>query len=199
LKYFKVWPADPTLSAWVFYQDDSRGRLVCRDLYKGARCQTCGKVFVEEALLKNGISPDFKVRTKRDWAGTWDSMIVCSQRFRETVESAGVTGLLFHAIPSVSDHFVAICDHLVRTDESRAGFEDHDICTACNRYKERLVGPFTSAMDVRVNSLTFFASTFTNENSFSSFRVIFVGSEVVQILKEAKLKGLEFVLDRSST
>lgn len=190
MRYFTLYPADPTLRAWCFYDDDTRGRLALRPEYQDLACPVCGK-FDENRALSRGISPEFKPKTRRDWVGSADDRILASARFRDVV--TGVDGLEFLPLPARSDYFLVSCVHVVETDERLAGFENRQPCPACGRFRERLVGPRLASMRLPAEGRSVFVSEIANENAKVSYRPMFADEVLVGMLRDAKVSGIDYV------
>jgi hypothetical protein len=190
LKIYTLEPADDRNDAWLFFADDAQGRLKIRPEYADLACRRCGK-FDEDAAIARGLPVDFVIRSKRDYIATCDDHICVSPRFRDHALTANLSGLRFIPLPR-GDRYLAICDRRMPTDESKAGFENHDLCVVCRRYRERLVGPALASMQLPETDAGFFVSEIANENIKVAYRPIFAGERVKQTLKAAKLTGIDF-------
>lgn len=183
-------PEDDSSDSWLFFEDDAKGRLVVREEYRDLRCRACGKID-EEIALQRGISPRFAIRSRRDVIATGDDRICVSSRFRDLIASHAFEGLDFIPIPE-SDRFLLIPVCLVKTDELRAGFENHQKCSVCERFGERIIGPMIDGMEIPDSSKTFFSSAIANENVKVSYRPLFSSEAIVSALKAAKVSGIDY-------
>lgn len=191
MKIYTCCSDDDTQEHWLFFEDVG-GRLKVRTEYRDLACSSCGKID-EQAALRRGVSSNFAVRAKKDWIGTSDDYVCMTLRLRNIIESNGFRGLVFLEIPEAPNHFVVNCVNLVRTDEVKAGFENHGKCPTCGRFADRLIGPLIDGMAVPTEDDTFFASAIANESVHVSYRPIFASERIVKVLKAAKIKGVDFV------
>lgn len=192
MKYYTLYPKDTPKWNWIFFEDDQNGHLIVRPEYKDLVCGSCGKID-EATAIKRGVTDNFKIKSKLDWHGTFDDQICVTRLFRDIIETEKFQGLKFISIPSDPDRFLVICTNLVATNEKLAGFENIDLCSACGRYKEKVVGPMLQGMELPDSDLTFFASKIANENVKVSYRPIFASNTIVKVLKKAKIKGICYV------
>ena len=189
---YELAPMDSRKSHWLFFHDDSNGRLVVRPEYRALACPGCGKIS-EERALREGVSSEFRVNSNKDWLGTSEGWIVVSERFCDLVHAHDIKGAAFYPIPSEPGHFVFQCVDLVETDEEKAGFESKNKCSMCDRHAEKLVGPLQDGMKVPPSQRTFFASEIMNENVKAGYRPVFAHDSLCKILKKGGIKGIDYV------
>lgn len=189
---FELCPIDDRRDHWVFYSDDAHDHLVVRPQYGDLVCGGCGKVN-EDAALERGVSPDFLVRSSKDWLGTGESWVVVTSAFQQVVQDNNLQGLTFVSMPSDEEHYLAICTCLAQTDREKAGFQTKNRCSVCRRPGERYEGPLVDGLVVPESPMTFFSSEVANESVKASYRPIFAQKPLVDILKRHAISGIDYL------
>lgn len=159
-----------------------------RDIYLDLRCSQCGKID-EFAALSRGISEDIVFPKKvPDFLRSGEDFTIVSDTMRRVLDGLDNVAVRYFPFPSNARFFVAFPDEMVLSEENNKAFRvEGGCCSKCRRVSESVFGselfPFRS--DFVLGALLFERTT--------NVAPMWIGCEkVVESLKQAKLKGLEF-------
>ena len=189
--FYLIEPDDELSDNWLFFEEDLNGVLVVREEYRDLVCQSCGKID-ENIAISRGLSSHFIVETNSDIVATSEDWICVSARFCDEIMKLKFGGLRFIPLAD-SKHSIVMPELLVETDETRAGFENHNQCTSCGRFGERIIGPFIQGMRLPASDSTFFASSIANENVKVSYYRFFASELMVEAIRKLEFAGIDFV------
>ncbi len=176
---------------WLLFEDDCSGVLIPRPEYKELVCPSCCKIN-ERSALQIGVSNRFKVPGKKDIYSSSDEYLLVSRRLRDFILTSGVKGLKFCPIPSTDNYCLMACDHFVKVNHEKVGFEYIDRCSRCDRYSEIIVGPLIAGLHVPDDPLTVFCAEIANENVKVSYYPIFATKTVKKLIENEKFSGILF-------
>lgn len=188
---YMIEPDDELSDNWLFFEDDPNGILVVREEYRDLVCQSCGKID-ENIAISRGPSSNFIVQTNSDIIATSEDWICVSARFCEQINNLEFGGLRFVSLAD-SKFSIVMPELLVETDETKAGFENHNQCASCGRFGERIIGPFIEGMRLPTSNSTFFASSIANENVKVSYYRFFASELMVEAIRRLEFAGIDFV------
>jgi hypothetical protein len=160
-----------------------------------ARCDVCGGVLDKQKDSLAGVR--IRKRRDRDFSFTYDHVCVVSQRFRDVCESNGLTGTVFVQFPDDPGFYAFWSDTVVEYDWEAAGSEFLELCPRCGKYVQITTGKYTLKPGSEVPE-DGFAETdlwfgFINQEVDGRGPLILCGDGAAKVLREAKLRGLEFV------
>lgn len=152
-------------------------------------CSACGR-----KLDSSWINPQYRVgRRRRDACATYDGYFLVSRRFKDAWESAGHEGAIFDALPRDRDFFALRSNRQVSFDAERAGTRLEDYCNSCHAYAT-VVGSRPTALVGVDQPLArgLYRSDLEFACDIEQHPLLIVGVETHAMLRDARLKGLEF-------
>jgi hypothetical protein len=168
------------------------------------RCKACG-----ELLDKWSNPPPTLVIKKRkyDIGITYDGITTVSQRFKSVYEEAGLTGLVFRALPADPAFFMITASRVVLFDAERRQTRFEKRCSVCGHF-ESVVGatPVCLKVGTVIGEREFVRTDLEFASNDEKHPLLLCGEVAAKSLSAAKLKGLDltvmkdvftFKLDRS--
>ena len=153
------------------------------------RCPACG-----EMLNKWDVPlTDLRLRKRRyDISATYDGVDVVSQRFIDVYETEGLTGLRFISLPKDKAFYAIQAVRRVAFDPTRSNTRFIDRCPTCGRY-ESVVGvtPVALKPGEKIQPKEFVWTDLEFASEDEKHPLLLCGVEAGQILKRAKLRGLD--------
>ncbi len=159
------------------------------------RCPSCGALTQkwQETLAQDAVSK----RLKADVSGSYDGVLVVSQRFRETYIAGGLTGLVFTEVGPT--HWAVLPERTVMFDSKTRGTRFESRCSSCGIYAE--VAGATPAF-LRANEVIGPDEFVRTDIEFGSgdeqHPLIICGERAAEELRKAALKGLELDVVRAA-
>ena len=153
------------------------------------RCPACGE------MLNKWDVPLTDLRLKRrrsDISATYDGVKTVSQRFRDVCETEGLTGLRFISLPKDKAFYAIRPIRAVRFDAVRRQTEFLNRCDVCGRYRS-VVGatPVCLKAGESIHPKEFVWTDLEFASGDEKHPLLLCGVEAGQILKRAKLRGLD--------
>ena len=157
-----------------------------------ATCDLCKGVLdkVRESLRGVRIH-----RRKYDVSGTYDGAHIVTERFKQVCESNRLTGTVFRQLPDDPGFYVLWSDIVVEYDPEEAGSRLGERCGKCGKPQWATMGRCALKPGNAVPDLGFVQTDlwFAGISGYDErCPLILCGDGTAKILREAKLKGLEF-------
>lgn len=185
MKNFMLIPEDVPRSQFVLFAEN--GTKV-RDTYVDLRCSQCGKID-EFAALDRGVAEGIVFPKKMpDFFSSNEDLDIVSENMRRFLDSLDKVKVRYFPFPSDSRFFVAFPDEMIPvTADNKAFRVEGGWCPVCNRARECVIG---SELHPLRSDFVLGALLFETVANVSPMWI--VCEKVVDSLKQAKLKGLEF-------
>jgi len=191
MRYFELHPADPTLDADLFREDDAKGRRALRAMYQPFACAKCGKVDELRALAESGL-PALALKLRRAYSATADDFPVCDRAFVDAIRSAGITGLEF--LPFASGGFVVLPTDRRPVELAKAQIRPSGSpCATCGRPRETSVGPLCESVEKPDDAMAIFSPAAWPESVLGTRPMLLCAEPVKKALAAMRLRGLELV------
>ncbi len=188
MKYFFIYPHDVNIEPLILWHiDPISGHRKVRARYEALLCPECGKID-ECKALDLGIDEEVTIpRVSRDFFGSWDQLILVSDKMKTVLESFPDSNVGFYPLRH-SDFIVAMPRRVFYPVLNDSAFEIHGKCEKCGRFRDVVWG---SGRPV-ING-SFSVGVFQLENPCVGMMPAWIVSEpVAKAIKEKKLKGIFF-------
>jgi len=155
------------------------------------RCKDCGQLTAKwkESLVGLKVHK----RRKADISATYDGVTVVSHRFKQICEQNKLTGAVFIPLPSDPAFFRITSLKIVKFDPVPAETEFENLCPTCGQYESVTgVTPITLRRRSVVPDMGFARTDLEFASNDEKHPLILCGVSAGKILKEARLRGLEF-------
>ena len=193
LRFYWLYCKDQRHNNWILKYEDASAAIIWRDRYVHMRCGTCGKVD-EYAAVRSGIDDDVTIRVRKgtDFFRSSDGLICLSRKAHDVIQDNHIRGFEFVALPD-PDYFVVLptswieieierCEELTRMGE----------CPDCGRYCETVGCVWFQPSQLPDDPLQVVAPDVPSERVPSRSAQFVISKTVIQIFKEAKLRGTYF-------
>jgi len=153
------------------------------------RCPRCGDLLAKWDEPLNGLC----ITDRRyDISCTYDGIMIGSHRLKEVIQSHGLTGLRFIALPDDSVFFQIQATDVVAFDAERRGTRFERQCSVCGHF-ESVVGatPVYLKPGSRIPDRGFVRTDIEFGSGDEKSPLILCGPFAGKVLKDAKLKGLD--------
>lgn len=191
MKYHHLFTSGNGIAADVLFTDSPEGASVLRPMYRHLACPGCGRVD-ELKAIDVGIDPQFRVRSTRDMVGTGDLFHCFSQRLRDVLDQAGVSGIRYMPTGR-GDWYVVRPVAEAPTDEARAEVRRiGDPCSRCGRVVETVPFPWIGAMTLPDDPRVICTPSMWTEKTRARMCDLLVSDLVLDLMRKSKVSGVEW-------
>ena len=186
-KYVCVYGHDIKQDVCIFRQEDERGHLVFRPMYKDLACPKCGKID-ELKALQRGIDQEITFQIKRDLFGSVEHLYIVSDPVRMVLDSFPDSNVDYYEFPSVPGYYVSMPRKMIYPTFDSGSFQSvAGVCPECGRHREVIWGSVLPTI-----KKDFAVGVFFLERRCGIGCAMVVAEYVAQALKSTRprLKGL---------